>query len=313
MTASRILKPRPCSASQACTPPAASSPSAEPPDSAMASISWTVLSGLRRPSSRVPGPPPRTSIEATAGESKMTAVTPEASAASSAWPTRTPDMSVMRFFNAAVRQAAFGWPFLHGYISREDCSTGKRQPDHPGKLGFAIGFGQQQHAGIQPAVVDNGVLGIARCVERLEARPPLQGFVDELAAIHDAGHDHVGEKQVDGGDLVDEAQRVGRVGRLQCAVAQALDLGHHIAPHQRIVLDDEDRFVAALDSRRDQCFRRGLLQSRRPRQVDLDGGAMALLAVDLDVSARLLDEAEHHAEAKAGTSADLLGGKKGFE
>jgi hypothetical protein len=56
MTASRILKPRPCSASQACTPPAASSPSAEPPDSAMASISWTVLSGLRRPVLAGPGP-----------------------------------------------------------------------------------------------------------------------------------------------------------------------------------------------------------------------------------------------------------------
>ena len=40
---------------------------------------------------------------------------------------------------------------------------------------------------------------------------------------------------------------------------------------------------------------------------------MAFLAVDLDVSARLLDEAEHHAEAKAGAPADLLGGEKGFE
>jgi hypothetical protein len=90
----------------------------------MASISWTVLSGLRRPSSRVPGPPPRTSIEATAGESKMIAVTPEATAASSAWPTRTPDMSVMRFFNVPVRQAASGWASVHGYISRAECSTG---------------------------------------------------------------------------------------------------------------------------------------------------------------------------------------------
>ena len=37
-----------------------------------------------RDSSRVPGPPPRTSIDATAGVSKIIAVTPEASAASSA-------------------------------------------------------------------------------------------------------------------------------------------------------------------------------------------------------------------------------------
>ena len=38
MTAPRTAKPRPCSASQACTPPPASSPNAEPPESAMASI-----------------------------------------------------------------------------------------------------------------------------------------------------------------------------------------------------------------------------------------------------------------------------------
>ena len=84
MTASLMRKPRPCSASQACTPPAASSPSAEPPESAMPSMLSTVLSGLSAASSRVPGPPPRTSIAATAGLSKITAVTPEASFASSA-------------------------------------------------------------------------------------------------------------------------------------------------------------------------------------------------------------------------------------
>src|SRR4051812_20704443 len=40
---------------------------------------------------------------------------------------------------------------------------------------------------------------------------------------------------------------------------------------------------------------------------------MVNLAVDLDVPARLLDEAEYHAEIKAGASADFLGGEKGFE
>ena len=90
----------------------------------------------------------------------MTAVTPEAIAASSAWPTRTPATSVMRFFNTPVRQAASGWAPVHGYISRAECSTGKREPEHPGEFGFAVGFCQQQHAGIQAAVVNDGVLGI---------------------------------------------------------------------------------------------------------------------------------------------------------
>ena len=37
---------------------------------------------------------------------------------------------------------------------------------------------------------------------------------------------------------------------------------------------------------------------------------MALLAVDLDVAVRLLDEAVDHAEAEAGALADFLGGEE---
>ena len=113
-----------------------------------------------RASSRVPGPPPRTSIEATAGESKMIAVTPEASAASSAWPTRTPDMSVRRFFKAPIRQAASAGPLSTDIAAAWNASTAKRQPEHPGEFGFAIGLCQQQHAGIEAAMMDDGVLGI---------------------------------------------------------------------------------------------------------------------------------------------------------
>ena len=60
-------------------------------------------------------------------------------------------------------------------------------------------------------------------------------------------------------------------------------------------------------------FGRGLVQSGRARQVHLDRRAVAFLAVDLDVAARLLDEAEHHAEPEAGALADLLGGEEGIE
>ena len=89
-------KPRPCSRSQACTPEAVSSPKAEPPDSAMASMPSTVCAGSSNAVSRVPGPPPRTSIEATAGSSKMIAVAPEPRRASVAWPIFSPGTSVIR-------------------------------------------------------------------------------------------------------------------------------------------------------------------------------------------------------------------------
>ncbi len=67
ISASRTARPRPCSASHACTPPPASIPNAEPPDSANASTRSTVLARSSNAPSRVPGPPPRTSIAATAG------------------------------------------------------------------------------------------------------------------------------------------------------------------------------------------------------------------------------------------------------
>ena len=53
--------------------------------------------------------------------------------------------------------------------------------------------------------------------------------------------------------------------------------------------------------------------SSRRGQIKLHRGARAGLAVDLDVPARLLDEAVHHGEAQAGTLADLLGGEERLE
>src|SRR5436305_1025515 len=47
-----------------------------------------------------------------------------------------------------------------------------------------------------------------------------------------------------------------------------------------------------------------------PRQVNLDSGSFADLAVDLYVAARLLDEAIDLAEAEARTFAYVLGGEK---
>ena len=56
-----------------------------------------------RSMSRVPGAPPRTSPDATAGSSNTMAVTPEASLASSALPTSRPGTSVIRLRMAHVR------------------------------------------------------------------------------------------------------------------------------------------------------------------------------------------------------------------
>ena len=77
-------------------PPAASRPNAEPPDSTKPSTRSTVMCGASSSVSREAGAPPWTAIEATAGWSKITAVTPEARRASCADPTLTPSTSVTR-------------------------------------------------------------------------------------------------------------------------------------------------------------------------------------------------------------------------
>jgi hypothetical protein len=92
-----IYDVRSCPRRRACTPAAASSPKAEPPEeSTSASIAWTVFSGASRSVSRVPGPPPRTSTAATAAYSNRTTVTPERKRESSALPTWRPATSVIR-------------------------------------------------------------------------------------------------------------------------------------------------------------------------------------------------------------------------
>src|SRR5262244_4616781 len=68
----------------------------------MASMRSTVMAGSSSADSRVPGPPPRTSIAATAGTSNTTAVTPEPRRASSACPTRMPGISVIRLRGGAA-------------------------------------------------------------------------------------------------------------------------------------------------------------------------------------------------------------------
>ena len=66
------------------------------------------------------------------------------------------------------------------------------------------------------------------------------------------------------------------------------------AAHVLVILDQEDGLSRLLGRRPRLDLDRGIGERRgiEPRQVDLHGRALAGLAVELDVSARLLDEAE---------------------
>jgi hypothetical protein len=79
----------------------------------------------------VAGAPPRTSTAATAGSANTTAVTPEASRASSAWPTRMPATSVIRFRCGKDRLVENAWGSPRG-AQRADIEQLRNRLAFPG-------------------------------------------------------------------------------------------------------------------------------------------------------------------------------------
>src|SRR5215470_17533064 len=64
---------------------------------------------------------------------------------------------------------------------RAQFAEGERLADH-------------MHAGVEPAMMDDGVARIARREKHPQSGPAAYGFVGELTAIHAAGHDDVREQ-----------------------------------------------------------------------------------------------------------------------
>src|SRR6266496_1424326 len=69
-------------------------------------------------------------------------------------------------------------------------------PDLVFEGGKAEGFLQQVDAGIEHAVVSNGILGVARHVEHTHVGELGGDLACQLAAIH-SGHDDVGQQEID--------------------------------------------------------------------------------------------------------------------
>ncbi len=109
--------------------------------------------------------------------------------------------------------------------------------------------------------MDDGVVGIAGGVEHLHARPAFRHLVGELAPAHAAGHDDVGEQEIERLAGLDQLQRGAAVGGGDRLVAEALELRGDEIAHQRVVLDDED----GLGRRPWLAARRGLLPRPCPR------------------------------------------------
>ena len=95
----------------------------------------------------------------------------------------------------------------------------------------------------------------------------------------------------------------GSVGLGDDAIAELLQRAHAEAPHLRVVLHEKNALASARGRLRcPMAFACGLsMPCRFPpgaRQQDADRGAVADVAVDAHMTARLLHEAVHHRQAE---------------
>src|SRR5207253_2133736 len=92
---------------------------------------------------------------------------------------------------------------------------------------------------------------------------------------------------------------------LQRLVAEACEHGCDRAPDNLVILDQQDALATGAEPQRTSA-RRLLARRLAPREEELHHGAAAGLASEDDVPTRLLDEAEHAAQAEAGSLAWFL-------
>jgi len=91
-------------------------------------------------------------------------------------------------------------------------SRRQRGSQHPREIGAQVRFRQQEHTGVETAMMDEGILGIAGGIEHLEPRASFQRLGRELAAIHSPREHHVGEQEIERLAAVDLGQRLAAVG-----------------------------------------------------------------------------------------------------
>jgi hypothetical protein len=89
----------------------------------------------------------------------------------------------------------------------------------------------------------------------------------------------VGEQEITRAPVVDQHRRLVGVGGRDRMIAGPQQLGDHVVPHQRIVLDDENRLRASLYWHRHRRADRFDVVASGARKIDLDAGVMAILAI----------------------------------
>ena len=162
-------------------------------------------------------------------------------------------------------------------------------------------------------MVGNDVGRIAGHEQALEVRIEGQQVFGQIPAVH-LGHDHVGHQKIDFACVLPgQANGFARGACRPYGIALAFE--HRCGHFQdgRLVFHQQNGFVAPRGGRR-RSFR-----TRLPGlalvtgQIDRERCPLPRLAVHVDKTVVLLDDAIHSSQPQAGAFARVLGGEKRFE
>ena len=160
--------------------------------------------------------------------------------------------------------------------------------------------------------MNNGVLGIARSVQYQQPGNHRLCPAGEFPCGNGARHHHIGEQQIHLCAAFQQFQRgFGIFGALY-RIAKIDEHVDHGGTHALVILHHQNALAAAFD-RLGMARVQRILRPARAGQIQFDRRAFAQLAVNLDVAARLFDEAIGLGKAQTGALAFWLGGEERLE
>ena len=172
---------------------------------------------------------------------------------------------------------------------------------------------EKEHPRIQYAVMDDGLIRIARHKEHLHVRTLGHQAIRQFGAAH-PGHHHIGHHQMDRPVVFFAgAKRMLPITTLQYAVPIVRKNFADQLPHPRFVFHHQDDFRSLLQ------VDVGLLRPERfhgflyPRQIDFEGTASLQLAIHTNAAPALFDNPVYGGQPQSRAFAFILGGEKRFE
>ena len=154
-----------------------------------------------------------------------------------------------------------------------------------------------------PAALDDFKAGFFR-LEPFRQFPPADS----------AGHDHVGNQQVNGGLMfLPDGQGIHPGNGFVNPIPVTLQHGAHQPPNGDFIFDEQDRLGAPLRGSRCLGFGQSGHAFGQTGQVDVENSSRVDVAFHVNPAVVLLDDAKNGGQPQTGAFAHFLGGEKRFE